>query len=174
MFLWVPTLQSLGDGPLHPGLIFSAFMLSMTLGGMVSSILLPLFGDNAAALCSVVFFVAALSMAMPLIAYDFPSVLFAFLCLEMMVGIFNSCGGMLRSKYYPEHLQSSVMSVFRVPLNILVVIGTTAADFAYDDASRRMVFGGIVAVLALATCMQFAVTLLPPSKADARNKSKNE
>lgn len=179
----MPTLQALSNGPLHPGLIFSAYMLAMTLGGMVSSLLLPMFGDNAAALCTVVFFIAALAMAMPLLAYDFWSLLIAFLSLEMMVGIFNSCGGMLRSKYYPEHLQSSVMSLFRLPLNILVVLGTTMADHAQDEASRKMVFIGIVVVLSLATIMQLCVCLLPPSThlshhhhhaADAANKKKSD
>ena len=35
----------------------------------------------------------------------------AFLVLEMMVGMFNSCGATLRSRYYPEGLQSSIMTV---------------------------------------------------------------
>lgn len=173
VFLWVPTLQALITGPLHTGLVFSAFMLAMTLGGLLSSLLLPLCSsDGVSTLCTLVFFVAAGAMAMPLIAYDFWSVLLAFLLLETMVGMFNSLGGMLRSKFYPEHLQSSVMSVFRLPLNILVVVGTRLADQANDESSRKQVFGIMVIVLTISAIMQLALMLLPatPQVASAKKQ----
>lgn len=148
----------------------------MTLGGLLSPMLLSIFQQNSAALCTAVFATAALSMAMPLwlISYDFWSLLYAFLLLEMMVGVFNSCGGMLRSQYYPEHLQSSVMSVFRVPLNILVVVGTTMADAANDMESRKNVFLGIVIVLIMATVMQGCLCLLPPSQLVSHHHHNND
>lgn len=174
VFLWVPTLQALSPGPLHPGLIFSAFMLSMTLGGMLSSVFLTMFQQNTSWLCTVVLGLAAISMAMPLwISYDFWSLLYSFLLLEMMVGMFNSCGGMLRSQYYPEHLQSSIMSVFRVPLNILVVLGTTMADAANDMNSRKQVFAGIVFVLSVATLLQAILCILPVQRQTSASKKIN-
>lgn len=111
------------------GLVFSAFMLAMTLGGMLFGILLPIFPRGVEGLCILVYFLAACSMAVPIICFDFWYVLVAFLLLEAMVGMFNSCGGTLRSIYYPEGLQSSIMSVFRLPLNMIVVIGILYIDY---------------------------------------------
>jgi MFS transporter, MFS domain-containing protein family, molybdate-anion transporter len=148
------------EGTLHTGLIFSAFMLCMTLGGLLTSLLLKLFYHQAGTLSSLIFFISAVSMAVPMIAYEFWSVLIAFLVLETMVGMFNSCGGILRSKYYPEEIQSSVMSIFRIPLNILVVIGTTLADRANDETSRKNVFGILVGILSFAAVLQFSLFCL--------------
>ena len=43
--MWVPSLLAVNPGSeaLPTGLVFSAFMLSMTLGGMLFGLLLPVF-----------------------------------------------------------------------------------------------------------------------------------
>lgn len=70
-----------------------------------------------------IYLCGAAAMAVPTFNFSFRYVFISFLVLEAMVGMFYSCGGILRSKYYPEAHQSSIMSVFRVPLNAIVVIG---------------------------------------------------
>ena len=35
VFMWVPSMLFVTDGPLPTGLVFSAFMLAMTIGGML-------------------------------------------------------------------------------------------------------------------------------------------
>ena len=58
--MWVPTLLLISPTtPLPTGLVFSAFMLSMTLGGMLSSAVLSIVGVPEV-LCAVVYCVAAL------------------------------------------------------------------------------------------------------------------
>jgi hypothetical protein len=81
-------------------------MLAMTIGGMASSILLPVFPGGAEGMCIFVYAVAAISMAVPIFKFEFWWILIAFLVLEAMVGMFNSCGATLRSRYYPEVLLS--------------------------------------------------------------------
>lgn len=158
--MWVPTLLSLkGESDtLHTGLVFSSFMLAMTFGGMFFSLTLQ-FVPSAEALCALVYVAAAAAMATPVFIYDFNTILVAFLVLEMMVGMFSSCGGTLRSRHYPEHMHSSVMSVFRLPLNVLVVLGTTFADHAVDAAGRQLVFLAITVTLAFAAALQVALAL---------------
>lgn len=80
-----------------------------------------------------VFLTAAAAMALPAFTRDFPTVLVAFLVLETCVGAFYSCSGLMRSRYLPGGLQSSVMNIFRLPLNILVVIGTRMTDLAQPE-----------------------------------------
>ncbi|CAM9149613.1 unnamed protein product [Ectocarpus sp. 8 AP-2014] len=130
VFMWVPTLQGvLSDGVLLPtGLIFSSFMVCITIGGVLFSIMLRKMSVELAS--AFVFFVAAASMTLPAVTRDFQTVLGAFLVLETCVGAFYSCSGLMRSRYLPGGLQSSVMNIFRLPLNVLVVVGTRVTEMA--------------------------------------------
>merc|ERR1719473_2031989 len=107
----------------------------------------------------------------PIISFTFWPVFIAFLVFEATVGMFNSCGGMLRSKYYPDKIQSSVMSVFRIPLNALVVIGTTLAGAANSTEELQWVFSIVVGMQGAALFLQLVMQLFfpPPKDAEALN-----
>ncbi len=170
--MWVPSLLAVNTGAALPtGLVFSAFMLSMTLGGMLFGILLPVFPGGAEGLCVFVYATSALSMLVPVFRFDFWSILIAFLALESMLGMFNSCGATLRSRYYPEGLQSSIMSVFRLPLNLLVVLGTLLSNKANDVESLKYVFGIVVGMHVVATLLQVALLFSISSKQQKKSKS---
>ena len=100
-------------------------------------------------------------MAVPVINFEFWWVMGSFLVLEAMVGLFNSCGATLRSKYFPESMQSSIMSVFRLPLNVLVVAGTKLTDHASDASSLRNVFVIVGCVHAVACVAQLCLMAAP-------------
>ena len=89
----------------------------------------------------------------------------------MMVGMFNSCGATLRSKYYPDEIQSSVMTVFRLPLNLLVVVGTKLTDSANDVPSLQFVFGVIVTMHLIAMGLQI---MLQMTSSSAKKKDSNQ
>lgn len=129
-------------------------MLAMTFGGMLFGLLLPIFPGGAEGLCVFVYVVAAAAMLVPVVKFEFWWVFCAFLLLETMVGMFNSCGATLRSRYYPEGLQSSIMTVFRLPLNLLVVIGTKLTDQATDVPSLQRVFAVIAGMHVAAMLLQ--------------------
>lgn len=74
-------------------------------------------------------------MLVPIYYFDFWPIFVSFLVLETALGVFNSCAGTLRSQYYPEAMQSSIMSVFRLPLNLLVVVGTRLSANASTDVN---------------------------------------
>ncbi|CAM9632541.1 unnamed protein product [Pylaiella littoralis] len=132
VFMWVPTLKEVVPGGVLPtGLIFSSFMVCITIGGVLFSIMLRKMTVELAS--ALVFFVAAASMALPAVSRDFHTVLGAFLVLETCVGAFYSCSGLMRSRYLPGGLQSSVMNIFRLPLNVLVVVGTRVTDIAEPE-----------------------------------------
>merc|ERR1712066_778727 len=80
-------------------------------------------------------------------------VLGSFLVFETCVGIFQPCGGVLRSKVIPDKLQGSVMNMFRIPLNSLVCIGTLLTDYY----PARFVFGIICVWMLIGACLQLAV-----------------
>lgn len=148
---------------LPTGLVFSCFMLAMTLGGMLFSALLGAMVGSAAGageddvstetrclnrLCVGIYVVSAAAMAIPVLyPADFTVLMACFLVLEAMVGMFNAGSGTLRSVYYIEAHQSSIISVFRIPLNLLVVCGTVLTS---DKGVRNEV---VFAVLAGVHCV---------------------
>ena len=160
VFMWVPSMLQVTNN-LPTGLVFSCFMLSMTLGGILFSLLLPIFPYGAEGLTIFVYLTAAAAMAVPIFKFEFWWVFISFLVLEAMVGMFNSCGAILRSRYYPEELQSSIMSVFRLPLNLLVVLGTKLTDKANTISSLKFVFGVIVVMHLTAFLLQIALVANP-------------
>lgn len=92
--------------------------------------------------CLLVYATAAATMLVPIIDFSFWPVFTAFLLLEGSLGMFNAGGGMLRAQYYPDRIQSSVMNVFRIVLNFLVVLGTKLTSWLGDDkAGLQKVFG---------------------------------
>ena len=170
--MWVPSLIRVNgkEEVLPTGLVFSTFMLAMTFGGMLFSLLLPIFPGGAEGLTVFVYITAALSMLIPVFKFEFWWVFGAFLVLEMMVGMFNSCGATLRSRYYPENIQSSIMSVFRLPLNLFVVFGTKLADQANDVPTLQTVFIVIAGMHFIAFILQIA---LQSYSQELKNKNKN-
>lgn len=140
--MWVPTLLSMDPpGGVPTGCVFSAMMMAITIGGMLYPPLQALLSsrvvshDSAPELCaSLVYFMAAISMAVPAVCVaggsnrNFGSILASFMVVECCVGLFMPVAGTLRSKYIPDALQGSILNIFRLPLNIIVVSGTYATD----------------------------------------------
>jgi len=160
VFVWYKVMsRTLGeeDGPVPAGLVMTAFMLAMSIGGMLFSILLPYFPGGAEGLSVFTYVAAAAAMAVPVISFRFEHIFAAFLVLETTVGMFNSCGATLRSRYYPDEHQSSIMNVFRVPLNFLVILGTKMSDWADSEAALKQVFCVVVGMHLVATLLQLAL-----------------
>lgn len=176
VFMWVPALISLNGGMIPTGLLFSCLMLSLTLGGTLASTVLNLrgvFGMEAQGVSILMQVLAVGSMAVPVVEWSWWPVFISFLVFESTVGMFNCCGGMLRSKYYPDKIQSSLMSVFRVPLNALVCLGTKLAGWAGSDPeSLQMVFAVVVGMQVIALVLQLVIKFKypPPPTPAALNK----
>lgn len=198
VFMWVPVLLSVYPSafpdiprteltPLPTGLCFSCFMLSMTLGGMLFSLIISLTstkvadaaaqtesesGNTTAAVAEdsklsacdedsmnllvvFIYLISACALLLPILSYDFTVIFASFLLLEGMVGMFNASSGTLRSIYYLESHQSSIISVFRIPLNLLVVSGTLLTNS--PDIDNQFVFGVLVGLQILAAVLQLSL-----------------
>jgi len=129
VFMWVPTmLGCLKGSSLPTGLVFSSFMTCMSLGGLLFSPSLLLGLASAEYIAVGVFLVAAAALSIPVFSSSLFPVLCSFIVFETCVGTFFPCLGLLRSKVIPDSQQGGVMNIFRVPLNILVVVGTKLTD----------------------------------------------
>merc|ERR1711934_697210 len=107
----------------------------------------------------------------PVFYFEFWPVFTAFLVLEGSLGMFNSCGGTLRSRYFPGSMQSSIMSVFRLPLNLLVVSGTKLSSVASSNVTDiKFVFAVIVGMHIVA--MVFHCLLMLSGDRPPHNKRK--
>lgn len=154
VFMWVPTmLGALKGSPLPTGLVFACMMTCISLGGVLFSPSMLLSVAPAEYLGVGCFVVGALALLVPVFTSELMYVLGSFLVFEVCVGIFQPCGGVLRSKVIPDHLQGSVMNMFRIPLNSLVCIGTLLTDYY----PARFVFGVITVWMLIGAGLQVAV-----------------
>lgn len=140
--MWVPTLLALDPpGGVPTGCVFSAMMMSITIGGMlyplVQTLISNLFVSRDVvpeACASFVYILAAVSMAIPATLLKqphsavLPMIVASFMIVECCVGLFMPMAGTLRSKYVPDELQGAILNIFRLPLNVVVVSGTYATD----------------------------------------------
>jgi len=169
VFMWVPTmLGALQGRPLPTGLVFSSFMTCMSLGGLLFSKSFLLGIASAEQLAVGVFLVAAAALTVPVFSSSLIPILISFIIFETCVGIFFPCLGLLRSKVIPDSIQGSVMNIFRVPLNILVVVGTKLTDIY----PTHTVFSIIITWLLLGAALQVALVFAMKSPATEEKKSK--
>mmetsp|Transcript_37852 Transcript_37852/g.68991 ORF Transcript_37852/g.68991 Transcript_37852/m.68991 type:complete len:385 (-) Transcript_37852:206-1360(-) len=160
VFMWVPTLLGVLQGsPLPTGLVFASFMCCISLGGLLFSTLNSVVGVEYGTL--VIFLTGAAALTIPVFFSSLPAVLGAFIVFETCVGAFFPCAGYLRSKVIPNDVQGSVMNIFRVPLNILVVVGTKITDHFSSGTCFIVIVSwlltGAVLQILLATSLRKAV-----------------
>jgi MFS family permease len=180
VFMWVPTLLAMDpvDG-LPTGCVFSALMMAITMGGLLfpplqAAISSFVAKENSSEVCaSFVYLLASVSMAIPVICVSssstsegncFQFVLVSFLVVEFCVGLFMPVAGTLRSKYVPDALQGSILNIFRLPLNAIVVSGTWATDVFETSVVFQMVSGCFLAAALLQATMIPRTAVVSASK----------
>ena len=160
VFIWTPALEKRKDadqtvsGFVPHGVVFSLFMTCKMLGSMTYSILSSVqrkrpyvnvsgSGDNSnntsiaqtRKSLRYVFLAAAISFFWTVVFKESYFVaLFAFCAFEFGLGVYWPAMAVLRGELVPNNLRASVTSVFRVPLNVLVVMLLTAAGRASERA----------------------------------------
>merc|ERR1711972_1115733 len=133
--------------------VFSSLMTCISLGGLLFSPSMLLSVASAELVGVGCFLLGALVLVVPVFTDGVVPVLGSFLVFETCVGIFQPCGGVLRSRVIPDKLMGSVTNMFRIPLNSLVVIGTLLTDY-YPS---RLVFGIITCWMLIGAAFQMVV-----------------
>jgi len=165
------------------GLVFSSLMVCITVGGLLIEPIIKQLGTAAASLA--VYTTAAAAM---FIAYQFNTfypTLAAFLLFEVCVGAFFPASAGLRSEFLPTSLQATIMTLFRIPLSLLVCVGTKLdeyVDHKVQDGDymravgfkegfqfeRRYVFLIIASWMALAAVLQLFMLWTRPEQAASK------
>lgn len=106
------------------GYIFSSFMVAIMIGSSLFKLL-----SRATCVESFMRPVLLLSSVALMLPILFPKsqiiVLLSFILFEICVGIFWPSLGTMRGKYIPEANRATIMNLFRVPLNLIVVVVLT-------------------------------------------------
>jgi len=155
VFMWTPALESTSEHGIYHGWIFASFMICVLIG----SNLFKYFLDSKLRVekTSVYLFgVGAVALFLPTFIKNHTIRLLAFFVFEVCVGLFWPSMGFLRSRYVPEEVRATVMNLFRIPLNIIVVV--VLANIG--KLSERGVFIACVSCLLPALfCQMHLVTL---------------
>jgi MFS transporter, MFS domain-containing protein family, molybdate-anion transporter len=123
VFMWTPALQadaSHTDEPLPFGVIFASYMVCTMIGSALFSIATRFMSLEV--LGRLVLACATVALLVPTYFADRSLVIAAFLVFEICCGMYWPCFGSLRGQYLPARSRSAVMNLFRVPLNLLVVL----------------------------------------------------
>ena len=151
VFVWTPALERrhnlalTGSGAGRPepevphGLVFSLFMACK----MAGSQLFALVGNRVPIqrTLRLVFIGSAVAFAVPLLASDgYGAALFSFCAFEFGLGLYWPAMAVARAELVPNHLRATMTSVFRVPLNVLVMACLAFAGNVDEPSFLMMCF----------------------------------
>lgn len=127
---WPPALQAiLGGhaGGVPFGTVFSCLLTSCMVGSSAFSLLLK-YGIRVETGMSVMLGLAAASLSLasfiisqPTLPHRVHLLSLAFFLFEGCVGLYFPAIGTLRSKYVPDSHKGSIINIFRLPLNLIVI-----------------------------------------------------
>jgi MFS family permease len=135
VFMWTPALKTQAETDAEMkgealeestsqflGVIFAAYMVSVMVGSSIFKIVARN-KENIYAIPLVVHASACLAMASVSAFIDNKFIVYSmFLVFETSVGLFYPAYGMIKSEKIPEDIRSAVMNIFRMPLNLFVVV----------------------------------------------------
>ena len=122
VFMWTPTLEAIiPKGEVLPhGLVFACFMVSMMIGSNLFKSLLK-FGPPEDIL-RYAFGAAVICLLIPAFSANENLIMISFCVFEGICGIYFPGIGVMRSAYLPEETRATIMNLFRIGLNLIVVV----------------------------------------------------
>ena len=119
VFKWSPTLIAASVGSIEFGMIFAAFMSACMFGSQ----LFRLLSVGRLNTLSAALVLATLAHAVVALGnLSATQIFIAFLAYEISVGLYFPSIGVVKASAVPERCRASVYSVFRLPLNVIVVL----------------------------------------------------
>ena len=147
---WTMALESARkEKAIDHGMIFAVFMESCLIGTTLNGMLLSK-GLQTEKVAS--YLAAAASMALFVVPQveSYEVRLFMFIVFECCVGVYFPTIGGIRGKYVPDSVRATVMNIFRIPLNVVVVcvlyyIDTLGMHKVFVLASGLLVVASVAA-----------------------------
>lgn len=120
VFMWTPAIDDIAPAPINHGWMFANFMLSCMIGTELFTRVTKVISVEKTLI--VVFACASASMFLSSQFASYYLRMGMFCLFELCVGAYWPAIGMQRSKYVPDQIKSTVMNLFRVPLNLIVIL----------------------------------------------------
>jgi predicted MFS family arabinose efflux permease len=156
VFMWTPALTEEGADKPEYGHIFAAFMVMAMLGSQVFS--LESERRPVEAIGKYTLVIAAACHAVPVLTNDTATRFLSFLVFEMCVGLYFPMMGTMKGRIVPEESRSAIYNLYRVPLNIIVVLALVA------KVDMKVAF-------AINTCMLIVAAAVQLYLSSLRNRS---
>jgi MFS family permease len=157
VYLWTPTLtQNHTSIPL--GRVFSCFMVAIMIGSFIFRKLVAKMCIEYILLLAISLFFTSNLLATILCNSGIQELcLLSFIGIELALGIYFPAIGTLRGFLVPENQRSTVVNLFRIPLNILTVLALLMVKSGSTD--RQQIFK--LTSLELTIAVALAYTMLP-------------
>eukprot|EP00484_Ammonia_sp_Unknown_P025559 CAMPEP_0197029726 /NCGR_PEP_ID=MMETSP1384-20130603/9116_1 /TAXON_ID=29189 /ORGANISM="Ammonia sp." /LENGTH=481 /DNA_ID=CAMNT_0042458945 /DNA_START=43 /DNA_END=1488 /DNA_ORIENTATION=- len=157
VFMWTMALESThsaneavdgedsgGSKGIDHGMIFAVFMEACLVGTTLTGILTKSWSSEKIAcwLC----LIAGVALLYTPFTNNYEVRLLMFIVFECCVGMYFPTIGSLRGQYVPDNLRATIMNIFRIPLNVIVV----AVLWYIDELGLKNVFLLAAALLGVA------------------------
>lgn len=122
LFAWTPILQASTDKGINPGFIFTCFVITMILGTTIYEIFLIYLKTGY--YISITIALLILSVLFYSVAYadDFLLRFLLLACINGVTGFYSPLNSIIKSRILVEKHRATLMSIFRIPLNLYVII----------------------------------------------------
>ncbi|KAJ3026533.1 UNVERIFIED_CONTAM: hypothetical protein HDU68_005487 [Siphonaria sp. JEL0065] len=149
VFLWTPTLErwNQSDETIPHGWIFACFMVCCMVGSEFFSLLISSYSWNVEDFSYHIFAIASVAFMVPVLSENYYVCLVSFLVFETCCGLYWPVMGTLRGKIIPDDVRCTTMTLFRLPLNLIVVAVLTNLK-NLDDAIVWMMCSAMLLVAA--------------------------
>jgi len=122
MFVWTPLLEGVSNSYIHPGSVFVCFMLARLIGSDLFDGIKKTLKTNTYMLS---IFITATGTLSFYFEYAFSNFAFIFIMLiyfDGLSGLLFPLMSSLKSQMIPEKLRTTIMTFFRLPINICCIL----------------------------------------------------
>ena len=118
VFLWTPALD-VSKEPVPYGLVFATFMVMISIGSGIFKRI----SHHVEQIPYLIFCLSAVTTVATILTLgDEAAVFVSFLMFELACGLMFPAYGSLRSLYIPDEHRTTIMNIYRIPLNAFVVV----------------------------------------------------
>ncbi|KAJ3015962.1 UNVERIFIED_CONTAM: Molybdate-anion transporter [Siphonaria sp. JEL0065] len=153
IFMWSVAVEAIvPKGTSVPyGIIFASFMVSTMMGSVFFGFLMGAGNKwRAESILQLSLVIAVVSFILIILFEKNEFILnLSFNLYEFCIGLYFPAMGTVRSQYIPESVRSSVMNIFRIPLNLIVVVILFESHSLSHSAVFTVCTGLILGCLAL-------------------------
>lgn len=167
VFMWTPLLKAFIVNPeeevLPFGVIFSTFMVFCMTGSSLFSILVGQYSVEKLGVA--IFAVGAVAMGIVALGISETVSFLAMNLFEICVGMYFPIMGTMKGSIVPESKRAAIYNLFRIPLNLIVVMSLLA------DPKPYVSFGLNFVMLAVATLLQVVLMIRRAESNEASDRS---